>query len=305
MDTQTALSTNTLTPSDQYGWYSVIRNTLPLIVFCSLLPYLADWSYWAAWACCPLIGLLIYRLSLVMHDCGHQSLFVDPQLNQRVGLLLSALIGVDFKAYVAEHQLHHQNYGTPNDPQGFNYLGINKMGPVALRLHFIKGLLGFNLVHTLHETVIAPKNLRRQIASGEIVIVILAQVTLLIAVTDMGRHLTLALIPVVSAVTFGLFLSQLRSMTEHGAYGDIREVGNVRTHTASFLSQLFLHDMNVNYHIEHHLYPDYPSIYLPEIHQLTTGDDTVPDNMQDLVTSHTSMFSTLSSIIAAAHGKAG
>jgi fatty acid desaturase len=305
MDVQPIAPLGHLPPSDQYGWVSVIKNTLPLLVLCSLLPYLADWEYWAAWACSPVIGLLLYRVSLVMHDCGHQSLFTEPQLNTRIGVLLGGLIGVDFQAYSTEHNLHHQNYGTQNDPQGFNYLGINKMGPVALRMHFIKGLLGFNLIHALHETVIAPRNLRRLIANGDILTVILAQFTLLIAVTDMGRHPTLALIPVISAVTFGLFLSQLRSMAEHGAYGDIREVGNVRSHTASLLSRLFLHDLNFNYHVEHHLYPDYPSVYLPEIHQLITGEESKPEYSHDLVSPHASMFNTLSSIISAAHSKPG
>ncbi len=299
-DQTTTIHPDWLVPSDQYGWVAVIGNTLPLLLLLGVLPYLADWSIGLAWGCAPLVGLLIYRISLVVHECAHQTLFESDALNNRVGLLLGAMIGIDFQAYSREHFSHHQSYGTQNDPQGFLYRGINKMGPLALRVHFIKGLLGFNLIHTYAESILAPKNIKRQILSGEILLVILAQLTLLIAVTDMGRHLSLALLPALSAVTFGLFLSQLRSMAEHGAYGDMREVGNVRSHSANWLSVILFHDMHFNYHLEHHLYPQCPSIHLPEIH-----DATVNPTLEQAYGYHTdpqpsSMFATLNAMIAAA-----
>lgn len=301
-DNLTAIHPDWLVASDQHGWFSVVSNTLPLFLLLGVLPYMADWSMWLAWGCSPLIGLLIYRVSLIMHECAHESLFQNHHLNHRIGLFLGAMIGVDFQSYRHEHLLHHQNYGTQNDPQGFLYLGLNQMGPVTLRWHFIKGLLGFNLVHTLSESIFAPQNLKRLCKSGEILLVVMTQLTILIAVTDIGRHLSLALIPALSAITFALFLSQLRAMSEHGAYGEIREVGNVRSHRASWLSQVLFHDMNANYHLEHHLYPQCPSIHLPEIHAATSSPVRTQAYTR-IASQPSSMFATLGTIIAAAHRK--
>ncbi len=55
----TAIHPDWLVPSDDYGWATVVMNTLPLLLLCVLLTHLADWSMWLAWACCPLVGLWI------------------------------------------------------------------------------------------------------------------------------------------------------------------------------------------------------------------------------------------------------
>lgn len=75
----------------------------------------------------------------------------------------------------------------------------------------------------------------------------------------------LALLPFVSAVTFGLFLSQLRGIAEHGVRGTDDPVGFVRSHSPDVLSKLLLYDLNYNFHDEHHRYPKVPSWHLPAL----------------------------------------
>jgi fatty acid desaturase len=113
----TALSPAWLVPSDRYGWSAVLRNVLPFFLLLWFIPLAADASPYAPWLLTPLLGLLIYRISVVMHDCVHHTLFKNRHLNSRIGLLLGAMTGIDFQQFSRQHWLHHRIYGKPDDPQ--------------------------------------------------------------------------------------------------------------------------------------------------------------------------------------------
>ena len=72
-----------LEASDAYGSMSVAKNLIPLLALYAAIPYLADRSLALALSCAPLIGLLLYRLTMVMHDCGHATLFKTRIANDR------------------------------------------------------------------------------------------------------------------------------------------------------------------------------------------------------------------------------
>ena len=74
--------------SVSYAIVSVSKNLAILLRLYALLPYLADRIYWQAWILTPFIGLIIYRLTMVMHDCGHGTLFVSRRANMLVGKFL-------------------------------------------------------------------------------------------------------------------------------------------------------------------------------------------------------------------------
>src|SRR5690348_11890053 len=146
-------------PSDLYGWSAVLINTLPLFGLLWLAPFLADVSPYLAWALSPLVGLLFYRITVVMHDCTHHTLFKSRRLNEVMGSLLGAITGVDFRSFSEQHWKHHRSYGLRGDPQGFHYENLNRMTAVEFSWHLVRPLLGWNLRYTLAESVLAPKNL--------------------------------------------------------------------------------------------------------------------------------------------------
>jgi fatty acid desaturase len=258
-----------LEPSDLYGWKAMLRNTLPLFALLWLAPVLADHNTLAPWLLSPIIGLFVYRITVVMHDCTHYTLFKGLRSNKVIGSLLGAISGVDFRSFSTQHWRHHRSYGKEDDPQGFHYIGMAGMMLVEFRWHLIKPLLGLNLRNTFAESMLAPRNLGRIFWSGELALVVLVQFLILAVVTGLGRHPVLAVLPVFSAATFGLFFSQLRGIAEHGAVGNCAEAGNVRSHATNFLDRIFLYDLNFNYHKEHHEHPQVPSCHLPAIHKLT------------------------------------
>ena len=161
------------------------------------------------------------------------------------------------------------------------------MTPADFRWHVVKPLLGLNLRHTFAESVLAPRNVARLVWSGEAVLVALVQLAIVVVVTGFGRHPLLAVLPFVSTVTFGLFLSQLRGIAEHGVVGSGVEAPHVRTHAPSRLGRVLLYDVNFNCHREHHEHPQIPSCHLPAVHDAA-----------DAPVASGSMFDTLRAIYA-------
>lgn len=276
-----------LEPSDTYGWRATARNVMPLLAFLAMAPALSRINAFAPWLLAPAIGLFLYRITVVMHDCTHHTLFVSRTTNARVGLLLGALSGVDFHRFCVQHWRHHRLYGRAGDPQGFHYLDLARMTSGALLRHLVKPLFGLKLRNVIGESLLAPANLARSVRTGQIVIVALVQIVVLAIVTGSGRYPILAILPFVSGATFGLFFSQLRGIAEHG---QLHAGGGpiVRSHPPSWIDRVLLYDVNFNWHAEHHEHPQVPSCHLPSLHR-ATGVPATPK----------SMFATLHDIYAA------
>jgi len=262
-------------PSDLYGWKAVLASALPYLLLLAIAPALARKRAYAPWLLSPLIGLYAYRMTLVMHDCIHRTLFKDAVLNERLGTTLGAMTGIDFQRFASQHRHHHRSFGERDDPQGFHYLDLGSRNVCEKVWHLVKPLLGFNLTYALPESLIAPHNLARALRRGEGLLFVAAQLCIAALVTGGGRTLTLAILPPVSAATFGLFLSQLRGIAEHAAIGQ-RQAGCVRTHAPHWLDRLLLYDLNFNYHEEHHQFPGIPSRYLPEVHRAIHNHEGPP-----------------------------
>lgn len=264
------------TASSVHGTVSVLKNLLPLLGLYAAAPALADRSIGLGWVVMPGVGLLIYRLTMVMHDCGHGTLFVSTRANRWVGRFLGYLTGVDFDCFRRKHWEHHKAFGVPDDPQGFHYLELASMGRTAFLWHVAKPLLGANLRHVFAESVLAPANLVTLVQRGELVAFVLVQLGVAWLLLGASLHWSLVSMPFVGAVTVGLFLSQLRGIAEHGPLesGD-RPAGLVRSHASDWLGALLLYDMHFNRHAEHHRHPEVPSRWLPSLRE--AGQPPIPD----------------------------
>jgi fatty acid desaturase len=256
-----------LQPSDRYGAYAVARNVLPLFMVLALAPVLAARSTAAAWLLAPLVGLFLYKITIVMHDCLHRTLFRSPRVNDRIGLLLGAVTGIDVRRFRAQHLKHHRTYGRTEDPQGFHYLGVPRLSRLQFAWHLVKPLFGANLRHVLRESMLQPGNLWRALRCGDAVPFLSVQFLMFIVVTGGGRYLNLALLPFLSAATFGLFLSQVRGLAEHGSPAAAHQARLVRSHAARTLERVLLYDLHFNYHTAHHRWPQCPSCHLPLVHE--------------------------------------
>jgi len=258
------LRTELTTPNFTYGGYVVTRSLVLFALAFSLIPLLAATiGPWAALLAVPFVGLRAYKLTMVMHDCAHGTLFARPRINRNVGVFFGLLSGINFNAYGRLHFRHHTHFGEKRDPRGRDYLTFWSLSPRGRLWHLLRPLLGFNLTHyrnVMRVVEILP--VRQQaifFAAGFVV-----QGSLATIATLGWRYPWLALIYPLSAATIGLFLSQLRVIAEHlppqGTHAPF-----VCSHEYNWIDAVLLYDLNFNFHREHHAYPEVPSVCLPAL----------------------------------------
>jgi len=68
-------------------------------------------SYWLTAACVIVLSFFILRLFVLMHDCGHKSLFKTPLYNTLSGFFLGVLVGMPQYVWSQHHNYHHRTNG--------------------------------------------------------------------------------------------------------------------------------------------------------------------------------------------------
>jgi fatty acid desaturase len=250
-------------PSLPYAVAGVARNVAFYIVALAAFPVLSAANPWLSIVAMPLLGLAMYRLTMVMHDCLHGTLFASQAANRLCGIAAGAMSGIEFHAFARLHWAHHRHTGEPGDPQGSDYLSLPRFrGGIAG--HLLLPLSGYTVFKIWLVMRALPRG-RRSIGVLALTPLIVVQTCAAFIASSASAYWWLAPLPILSAATFGLF-AQLRGFAEHVAMPGQSPEGNVRSHRSRLVDRFLLHDLNFNYHREHHLYPNVPSCHLAELH---------------------------------------
>lgn len=262
--------------SDAYGAGQTLLHLGPLLVLLALATPLWHWGGpLAAAALLIPVGVLTYKLTIVLHDCAHISLFRTRRYNRLVGRLVGAFLGSDFRQFQAQHFLHHRAFGETIDPQGRDYLGLQTASRGQVLWHLLRPLFGYNLfkLAAFQPTEAPAQHGSRRSAAprgrlGFIASTLTVQTMILLIATQGGTIWWNALLYPVAAATVALFLSQLRGFCEHVTPVPHADESFVRTHQPRLLDRLLVYGLNFNYHVEHHLYPAVPSCQLPKLYEV-------------------------------------
>jgi fatty acid desaturase len=276
-----------LAPSNLRGWMAV-ATTYAMIAFSLGLVYFWP-SILSVVVALILIGGRQLALAILTHEAVHKTLFASKPVNEWVGKWLCAYpMGIDLLQYRAEHMVHHQKTGTPEDPD----LGLVTPYPVSkgsLSRKFLRDLSGVTgikrayfiwlmasgvLTYTL-STNAKPidqtdrgwgdraRALMRNL--GGTVTTHLLFFTVLFF---LGAPLLYLLWIAAYLSTFSLFL-RVRSIAEHACTPDkATALLNTRTTHAGPFARLIVAPHRVNYHLEHHLFMQVPYFHLPALHRL-------------------------------------
>lgn len=105
-------------------------------VVLTLVPFLILWvgyahfvktSFWLVIPFCILISFFILRMFVLMHDCGHGSLFKSRAANVYVGFFLGVLTGMPQFVWSKNHAFHHKTNGDWEKYGGvFNIMTTNQ-----------------------------------------------------------------------------------------------------------------------------------------------------------------------------------
>jgi fatty acid desaturase len=219
-----------------------------------------------------LLGGRQLGFGVLVHECGHRSLFRTQRLNDWVGeWLLAPPTFNNMKAYMRGHVQHHRLAGTAEDPDLPNYRDypISRQRLRRKLLRDLTGQTGWRTVRGIGRGLARPgalssearTALRRAVGIN----------ALMLAVMTASGAPWLYLLWAVAFVFVNPLISRIRQVAEHAAVPDLYDADarrNTRTLEASRLARLIFCPHEINYHLEHHLLASVPIYRLRTMHRL-------------------------------------
>jgi len=99
------------TPSDVRGSLQLLSVVVPIGALWFAIAIAWPDSPWLAAAATWCLSLFLLRGFVLMHDCGHHSLFRSRSLNRVGGFLLGVLAGIPQPVWAENHRYHHVTNG--------------------------------------------------------------------------------------------------------------------------------------------------------------------------------------------------
>ena len=285
---QPALPAGYYVKSSAWGYAQVTPAIAGLLASAAGLGYASS-----AWLPLCIAGIIFcgYRLTFVVHDCSHRTLFAGRAANEVAGWIAASLLLVSFPIYRRLHWQHHVHYRRAGDPQGHDYNGLVP-GRDRVLWHLAKPLVFANLVEKAgaffaiqhagltaeerRQTTTATEAWQSRVAA--MAAIVAAQLVVAGLSTGLGTRpfgYAWYLLPLITA---GLFISRVRSYLEHGSLDPAHDAVRVaRTHPSGWFERNVLAGLNFNYHNEHHHWPQVPSCRLPEVYRDITSR-VLPDH---------------------------
>ena len=212
-------------------------------------------------------------LAILMHECGHRTLFKTPELNDTLGHWLCAMpVLSNLSLYAAGHLQHHKHAGTAEDPDLNNYKDY-PIDAVSFRrkcLRDIRGETGIQLIKG------ASKGKRNGL-TGEVPKTKNYLFQLFLVQFLFFCVLSLMFAPWVYLIWIGSFLTtfmlivRLRQIAEHANVPDLFDLDprkNTRTTIPRTWERMIFTPNWVNYHLEHHFMASVPCYRLKALHQV-------------------------------------
>jgi omega-6 fatty acid desaturase (delta-12 desaturase) len=99
------------TPSDGRGALQFLSVIVPIGALWAVIEWASDDTAWLIPAAVLCLSLFLLRGFVLMHDCGHDSLFRSRPLNRVAGFLLGVLSGMPQPVWAENHRYHHTTNG--------------------------------------------------------------------------------------------------------------------------------------------------------------------------------------------------
>jgi len=263
------------------AWLSVAET---LGVIAALVAISLTW--WTPWVVIPAIVLIATRQQacfVLAHDAAHYRLFNSRWLNDAVGRTVGSIVGISMCTYRVVHRLHHNHLYEPQDPDIPLHGGYPR-GRMYLIRKLLRDLAGLTAYKTyayffgapainddageanrpLDDTAPALRRAARRDRWFVVAFHVAAPAVAFVAGFGL-EYVVLWLLPLITVLQPIL---RLRAIMEHGAVSDTSNpIRAARTNLGPAWLRWLLFPHDVNYHIEHHLYPAIPHYNLPACHR--------------------------------------
>jgi len=255
--------------------YPAVRDTAIWLGLIGLFAGLGI-AFWGGWPAVPFLlayGVLYGSTSdSRWHESGHGTAFKTRWLDEGLYQLASFMIMRDPTTWRWSHSRHHTDtLIVGRDPEIAvmrparlarllaNYFGLADV-PLAFRLMFVHAAGRL----TADEADYVPESERRRVyRTARLHLAVYAGAVAL--ATGLGTWLPVVLIG--GPRLYGAFMLQVYGFTQHAGMGENVLDHRLNTRTVKMCRvNRFLY-WNMNYHVEHHMFPMIPYHRLPELHE--------------------------------------
>jgi len=235
-------------------------------------------GFWLYVLTVAVIAGRMHALGILMHEAAHYRLLNNRNIAELVGDLFAAWpIMATVQGYRRNHLAHHQHTNTEKDPDWMVKLGkpayTFPQRAWVTALNLLGYLVAVNSLRDLANALprVRGKNqkVRYKLARLGCYLVVAALLTML------GAWKGFLLYWMVPYLTLFFLFLHVRSVAEHFGgmdYGE--ELGSTRTVIPHFWEPWFFAPHNINYHLEHHLFPGVPFYNLPKLRAALMRDET-------------------------------
>jgi omega-6 fatty acid desaturase (delta-12 desaturase) len=291
-------------------WKSLLQigNTaIPLLALWGLMVWSLGVGYWLTLLLAVPTALLLVRLFMIQHDCGHFSFFRSRRANNLVGSVIGVFTLVPYVYWRKTHALHHAAAGNL-DHRGFGdidtltvreYLSRPRLKRLAYRLYrnpLVLLLVGpawqFIIKHRF--PVDAPRDWKREWASVHWTNLALVSLVAALSLTiGLDRFLLVQLPVTLISGSLGVYLFYVQHQYED-TYWRYREAWNYYAAGLEGASHLVMPKVlqwftaNIGLHHIHHIASRIPNYRLqrcydenPELHRVTRL--TLPQSVKTLL----------------------
>ena len=114
-------------PVNVKGFTQVLTTFVPLAALWYVAALSADVSYWLTVSVTLIMSLFLLRVFVLMHECGHGSLFRSAPLNKTFGFIFGVVSGMPQHVWSQRHDYHHSTNGNWAKYGGpLNVLSVDK-----------------------------------------------------------------------------------------------------------------------------------------------------------------------------------
>lgn len=98
--------------------FQLLNTFIPFLAICAAMIYSFSEAYWITALLTIPASLLLVRVFIIQHDCGHGSFFTTRKWNNRIGRLMSLFTLTPYDFWRRTHNMHHSSSGNL-DNRGF------------------------------------------------------------------------------------------------------------------------------------------------------------------------------------------
>lgn len=256
--------------------FAIALDWLMIVAAIAISEYIDSWLFYF-----PTVAIIsgrMHALGVLTHDAAHYRFFKNRQRNEWIGDLFVAWpIFISVDGYRQNHLAHHQNVNTEDDPDWVTKIGSDAFTFPQKAWTMVKHMSGYLIaIQTLCDMRRLLPLIRKNDRSTRQYKLIRAGYYVIwgLAFTFLGVWSQVFLYWIVPFFTLLFLFQHVRSVAEHfGADMDYsKELDGTRTVLPHAWERLFFAPHNVNFHLEHHLYPSVPFYNLPKLHKALMGD---------------------------------